>query len=82
MMNAVQPKTPNAVMQARTRSTQKLKLNPLLDQELSSLQSFQEYRACLDDDDVEQALQQHGAAVGGKKMMLWEFRHAKEAVSC
>ena len=81
MMNAVQPKTPNAVMQARTRSTQKLKLSPLLDQELSSLQSFQEYRACLDDD-VEQALQQHGAAVGGKKMMLWEFRHAKEAVSC
>ena len=29
-----------------------------------------------------QALQQHGAAVGGKKMMLWEFRHAKEAVGC
>jgi len=42
MMNAVQPKSPDAVMQA---------------------------------------LQQHGAAVGGKKMMLWEFRHAKEAVS-
>jgi len=41
MMNAVQPKSPDAVMQA---------------------------------------LQQHGAAVGGKKMMLWEFRHAKEAL--
>jgi len=42
MMNAVQPKTPDAVLQA---------------------------------------LQQHGAAVGGKKMVQWEFRHAREAVA-
>ena len=28
-----------------------------------------------------QALQQHGAAVGGKKMVQWEFRHAREAVA-
>jgi len=31
-------------------------------------------------DAVLQALQQHGASVGGKKMMQWEFRHAREAL--
>ena len=41
MFNAVQPKTPGAVMAG---------------------------------------LQQHGASVGAKKLMQWEFRHAREAI--
>merc|ERR1711981_196068 len=41
MMDAMQPKTPNAVLAG---------------------------------------LNQHGAAVGAKKMMRWEFRHAKDAL--
>jgi len=32
-------------------------------------------------DAVLAGLQQHGAAVGAKKMMLWEFKHAKQAVT-
>jgi len=31
-------------------------------------------------DAVLAALNQHGAAVGAKKMMLWEFKHAREAL--
>ena len=42
MFNAVQPKTPGAVMAG---------------------------------------LQQHGASVGAKKMLQWEFRHAKDAIT-
>ena len=41
MFNAIQPKTPNAVLAG---------------------------------------LQQHGASVGAKKLMQWEFRHAREAL--
>ena len=42
MFNAIQPKTPGAVMAG---------------------------------------LQQHGASVGAKKMLQWEFRHAKDAIT-
>jgi len=42
MMDAMQPKTPEAVLAS---------------------------------------LQQHGAAVGAKKMLVWEFKHAKQAIS-
>ena len=54
MMNAVQPKTPDAVLQVKS------------------------HLSCAP---PPQALQQHGAAVGGKKMVQWEFRHAREAVA-
>ena len=31
-------------------------------------------------DAVLAGLTQHGAAVGAKKMMMWEFKHAREAI--
>ena len=42
MFNAIQPKTPSAVMSG---------------------------------------LQQHGASVGARKLLQWEFRHAREAIT-